>query len=419
MEIRDFAFQPAHFTEGKGLELRPQVKCAGFRTRQVCAKCNSGWMSSLEGWAKTKIGSAVAPGFTLKRMTELVLADGEIDLMIRWLLKTAIIFELAAPRGDIQAVNPKLFPVAAGKEPITDSNVWAGYIAEPNFLLQLRRGFPVWNGGKLEPYQIHKASVDFGLQLNHLAIRLIRCPDATAGLKLGYHITNGVEEIKCVPLILPIAAKFEFPHTYLFPSFYAFLDTLEVHVKPPSSATADRREMLSEVRMSAYPPASMMDAKHDKGDAKAANGVEAARALGLSHGDEYRLLRDEIMQRMKDIHQTELFGAIGVGLVYSWFILHRKEISSPILWFIGPCVVALCAVSCLVNVFEIWRIGRYLARIEEVAFAQDEELMGWEREQRRPGVHRRYVIAHFALSFIIWVLAFGATIWASWILSRP
>ncbi len=60
MKIRDFAFQPAHFTEGKGLELRPSIKCAGFRTRQVCAKCNNGWMSNLEGWAKGRIGNAVA-----------------------------------------------------------------------------------------------------------------------------------------------------------------------------------------------------------------------------------------------------------------------------------------------------------------------------------------------------------------------
>jgi hypothetical protein len=91
MEIRDFAFQPAHFTEGKGLELRPAIKCEHFRTRQVCKKCNSGWMSDLEGWAKAKIGSAVAPGFSLNAMNQLLLPKEELDSMTRWLLKTAII----------------------------------------------------------------------------------------------------------------------------------------------------------------------------------------------------------------------------------------------------------------------------------------------------------------------------------------
>lgn len=164
---------------------------------------------------------------------------------------------------------------------------------------------------------------------------------------------------------------------------------------------------------------AMPDTKQDKENTEAAKAVESVSALGLSHGDEYRLLRDEIMQRIRDIHQTELFGAIGLGLVYSWFILHKENISSPVLWFIGPGVVALCAISCLVNVFEMWRIGRYLARIEEVAFAQDEKLLGWEREQRRSGMQRRVVIAHFVLSLSIWVLAFAATIWASVVLSRP
>jgi hypothetical protein len=238
MQIREFAFQPAHFTEGKGLELRPAIKCAGFRTRQVCAGCNNGWMSTLEGWAKGKIGNAVAPGFALDSMSELALLDGETDLMIRWLLKTAIIFELASPRGNIQAVNPELFPVGAGKAPITDFHAWAGYIPNPNFLVHLTRGFPTWNGGKLEQYQIHSASVDFALQLNHLAIRLIRCPQATPGVKLAHVITDGNIVIRSVPFNLPVPAKFQLPHTYLFRDFYAFLDLLEVHVSPPKAESA-------------------------------------------------------------------------------------------------------------------------------------------------------------------------------------
>lgn len=237
MEIRDFAFQPAHFTEGKGLELRPQIKCEHFRTRQVCKKCNSGWMSDLEGWAKAKIGSTVAPGFSLNAMNQLLLSEGELELMIRWLLKTAIIFELASPRGDLQAVNPDLFPVAAGKSAMTDFHVWAGYIPDANFLVHLTRGFPTWNGGRLG-YQIHSASVDFALQLNHLAIRLIRCPEATAGVKLAHVITDGRTVIRSVPFVLPSPPRFELPHTYLFRDFYAFLHLLEVHANPPKAESA-------------------------------------------------------------------------------------------------------------------------------------------------------------------------------------
>jgi hypothetical protein len=160
-----------------------------------------------------------------------------------------------------------------------------------------------------------------------------------------------------------------------------------------------------------------MNTKHNEGSA--ANAIQAAKQHGFSHGDEYKLLREEIMQRIRDIHQTEIFGGIGIGIVYSWLILHKHDVTSPIIWFIGPCIVALCAISCIVNVFVMWRIGLYLARIEELVFAEDETVLGWEREQRRPGSERRIANVHFILSFSIWVLAFAATIWASWALSRP
>ena len=135
----------------------------------------------------------------------------------------------------------------------------------------------------------------------------------------------------------------------------------------------------------------------------------------LTHADEYKMLREEIMLRIKATHQTELVGAIGVGFVYSWLIVHKGNNIPAILWFIGPCLVALCAISCFVNVFEMRRIGKYLAQIEEAAFGQDQKLIGWEREQR---VQRRVVNAHLALSVSIWGLAFAATFWASWLLSR-
>jgi hypothetical protein len=151
------------------------------------------------------------------------------------------------------------------------------------------------------------------------------------------------------------------------------------------------------------------------------NSSEASRddanTLGLSHGDQYKMLREEIMQRMRDIHQTEIFGAIGLGIVYAWLILHDAAVSSPILWFIGPSIVVLGAISCWVNVFEIWRIGGYLAQIEEIAFAGDEKLPGWERYQKISARERRLVRFHLSLSVTIWICAFVLTIWASCALS--
>lgn len=145
--------------------------------------------------------------------------------------------------------------------------------------------------------------------------------------------------------------------------------------------------------------------------------LNGASKLGLSHGDQYKMLREEIMQRMKDIHQIEIFGAIGLGIVYSWLILHNTAVSSPILWFIGPSIVVLGGISCWVNVFEIWRIGRYLAQIEEIAFGDDATLPGWERYQKASPRERGLVRFHLLLSITIWVCALILALWASFVLS--
>jgi hypothetical protein len=108
-------------------------------------------------------------------------------------------------------------------------------------------------------------------------------------------------------------------------------------------------------------------------------------------------------------------------LVYSWFILHKSDAGlSPIFWWIGPCVVSLCGISCTVNVIEMRRIGRYLARIEESAFGLENPnlpLPGWEREQQNPR-QRGMVTAHMSVSLVVWVLVFLATILASYTLSH-
>jgi hypothetical protein len=101
--------------------------------------------------------------------------------------------------------------------------------------VHLRRGFPVWNAGVLQPYQIHSESVDFALQLNHLAIRLIRCPEAAPGMKFAYTVPVGNTVFRSVPFVLPSPPRYPFPNTYLFRDFFAFLDILEVHATPPAN----------------------------------------------------------------------------------------------------------------------------------------------------------------------------------------
>lgn len=232
MEIRGLGFQPAHFSETEGFVARPAIKSEHFKTRIVCSRCNNGWMSELENWFKSRLGDYVEPRWAPPDLTEIETVRTDVDSLIRWLLKTAIAFEWAAPRASLDHINPNLYPVAKGDVSPQHFHVWTGYIVEQNFAVHLRRGFPVWNGGVLQSYQIHEESVDFGLQLNHLGLRLIRCPEGTAGLKLGTVREDGHF---AVPLSLTVSTSYPFPHTHCFPTYSSFVDVLEVYAKPPTS----------------------------------------------------------------------------------------------------------------------------------------------------------------------------------------
>ena len=178
MGIRKLAFHPGHFSEGEGLKVRRLIKCKDLKTRQVCRECNHGWMGKLEEWALAHFGTCVTPDFPPEQFGQLKAVQSQPQQMIRWLLKTAIILELALPKGGMAKVVPALFPVAKGSVEPTDFHVWAAYTCERSFNFHVLRGFPVWNGGVLQPFQIHEGSMNFGLHLNHLALRLFRCPNA-------------------------------------------------------------------------------------------------------------------------------------------------------------------------------------------------------------------------------------------------
>ncbi len=135
-----------------------------------------------------------------------------------------------------------------------------------------------------------------------------------------------------------------------------------------------------------------------------------------SQQDQYKMLREEIVQHMREINQTELSGAIAVGAVYTWLLVHKQNITSPAVWFIGPCVVLLCSIRCWVLTAQMWRIAKYLRRIEEVAF-QNPTIPGWERYIVEQSKRRLYHVPTI-VSVCVWILGIVFTIAASWVLSK-
>lgn len=132
---------------------------------------------------------------------------------------------------DTAKVPSALYPVAEGREQPTHFWAWAAYIVKPRFELHLLPGFLVWNGGVLQPFQVHAGSMNFALQLNHLALQLFRCPDANPTLKAAVHI--GSHNCPAIPMWLTIRSPFPEPSLPVFPNFASFRDALEVSAKSP------------------------------------------------------------------------------------------------------------------------------------------------------------------------------------------
>ena len=106
MDIRELGFHPGHFSADDGLELRPLIKCEHLKTKQVCKRCNNGWMADLEGWAQARLGFFVQPTLGPEDFVQIELLRSEPKQLIRWLLKTAAIIELALPRGEMAKIVP-------------------------------------------------------------------------------------------------------------------------------------------------------------------------------------------------------------------------------------------------------------------------------------------------------------------------
>jgi hypothetical protein len=217
-------FEPVTFSEDKGLKKHPKTRAGKFRTKQVCKRCNNEWMSELEVWFEKKLGLLVESSWPRPVADIIQNLRNESDSLIRWMIKSAVVFEKASPKG-LQPVIPEIVRIMAKNGNLTnDFFLMIGNIRVPRLTAQLTKGFPVWNAGVYHNYQVHENGFTFGVCLNDLAIRIVRCPDASPIIKA--HITN--PSIPTVPLLIKPARNYSERVLHTFPDFQSFWDTLEV-----------------------------------------------------------------------------------------------------------------------------------------------------------------------------------------------
>jgi len=144
-------------------------------------------------------------------------------------------------------------------------------------------------------------------------------------------------------------------------------------------------------------------------------GNQAASNQFPSHADQYKMLREEIVQNVAEIYKTQLWGATATVAIYTWLLTHTSVIPWRYTWYIAPCVVVICIIRCLDLIIRIRRIAKYQRRIESAAFRKGGEPPGWETYK---ATIKEMDSLSNGLASAIWIFALVATFAASWQLSK-
>jgi len=135
--------------------------------------------------------------------------------------------------------------------------------------------------------------------------------------------------------------------------------------------------------------------------------------------DEYKCLREEMMQHMRDMSRIQMWAVVGAAAIYTWLatnISDKKLAPSTwrFAWFIAPVIISVCCLRGLEILVRIKHLGAYLLRLEEAAFPQGCAVGGWEHHKREHKGSDRFghilgtalwaaaVLGSFALSWWLW-----------------
>jgi hypothetical protein len=149
---------------------------------------------------------------------------GADKMLIRWMVKTAIVFEKATPKGEaVVPVSMRAFAKEGGN--IGNFVLLLGHIQAPRFATFLMKGFPVYTGSELVSYLVHDDSFTFGVCFNHLALRLVQCPNATALIKQQKNSQGDI----IVPFQIFPPTNYPDKVLHTFPTFELFWDSFAAH----------------------------------------------------------------------------------------------------------------------------------------------------------------------------------------------
>ena len=97
---------------------------------------------------------------------------------------------------------------------------------------------------------------------------------------------------------------------------------------------------------------------------------DARTVSDLDHADQYRMLREEILEQVRDTRRLETLTLGALALFYTWVLTHGAAAGGRGIYWIAPVMVLLAAVRAWVALSRIAEIAAYLREIEIAAFGR-------------------------------------------------
>jgi hypothetical protein len=149
--------------------------------RCVCKSCNNLWMSKLETWFISRLGSLIGPRWPQDALTLIQELKQERSTVAHWLIKTAVTYSHTT----LECDHPVEFSTAATykiKDGMLPENCWVdlAYSKTKTFGAGITRHFHVKNGARpIQSFPLKNGDgFHFVVQLNHLLLRIAQAPEA-------------------------------------------------------------------------------------------------------------------------------------------------------------------------------------------------------------------------------------------------
>lgn len=209
---------------------RPAHGVKKFTTKQVCKVCNNNWMSHLEVGFIATLGDLIQPHWPPWWKTVLQKTKHEPLGILRWMAKTAIMFDAAGQfdRGTLVPVEVR--EMTRDGKFTDDFFVLAAHIKSKQLAAAMFAGFPTVEGGKRHRYRVNKGSFSFAIQINHLALRIIRCPNGMPNVYVPKS-TNRASQVAAPFILCGRVGEYLYPAYHSFDTVREFYDSTVVEFK--------------------------------------------------------------------------------------------------------------------------------------------------------------------------------------------